>query len=118
MLRSSLPRVAVSLAALFAGLGLAHAEDKRPPKEPVLPAPSADVCALASGSVRMEAYGYTHVVTLKNGCTRTVECALWTDVDPEPRTTVTATPGRSAEIITRRGSPAREVTAFKTCRFK
>ena len=92
------------------------AEDKKPPA-PVA-GPAANVCADARGSVRQEAYGYTHVVTLKNGCAKQVECALWTDVDPEPRTTVSAAPGQAVEIITRRGSPAREVSAHKSCRFK
>ncbi|HVZ34852.1 MAG TPA: hypothetical protein VG963_20635, partial [Polyangiaceae bacterium] len=62
--------------------------------------------------------GYTHFVTLRNGCAKAVECELWTDVDPEPRMTVHVAPGDSAEVVTRRGSPAREVTAFKSCRFK
>ena len=114
MRRLSLVAVSVALLSVVPVL----AQDERPRKPPVVPAPTADACADARGSVRQEAYGYTHVATLRNGCTRPVECALWTDVDPEPRTKVSAKAGESVEIITRRGSPAREVTAFKSCRFK
>lgn len=78
--------------------------------------PDISTCAEVSGSVRVEAYGFTHVVTLTNRCTVSVECDVWTDVDPEPRVTLRAGPGASAEVVTRRGSPAREVTAQKICR--
>lgn len=93
----------------------------RPPKSP--PAPpagpvTADTCAVATGSVRPEAYGYTHVVSLRNGCARPVTCELWSDVDPEPRVRVEVLPGQTAEIVTRRGSPAREVRGFRKCSFR
>jgi hypothetical protein len=39
-------------------------------------------------------------------------------VDPEPRTTVQAAPGQVIEIVTRRGSPAREVVAQKSCSYR
>lgn len=111
-------------------LGLAasgvHAADKRPgdkapndkrPSAPVAQNPSADSCAEATGSARMQGLGYTHVVTLKNGCDKPVECAVWTNVDSE-RIVVRAAPGESVEVITRRGSPAREVTADKSCSYR
>jgi len=97
------------------GTSVVLAADKRPP--PAQQA-SADRCAEVQGSVRLEAYGYTHVVTLKNGCTKPVECALWSNVDPEPRTVVRVAPGESAEIVTRRGSPARELVGMKSCSYR
>lgn len=114
------PRLVALLGLLCCGLaaGSALAADKRP--RPVAPtqSPSADSCVVARGSTRWEAYGYTHIVTLENGCTKSVECALWTNVDPEPRKGVRAAPGERIEIITRRGSPAREVTALKSCQYR
>lgn len=121
-----------ALPALLAlsSVPLASAADKKPkpPKAsppaapadapPVAKAVPADACAEARGSARYEGYGYTHVVTLHNGCEKPVECALWTDVDAEPRTTVQLAPGQSIEIVTRRGSPAREVVAQKSCRYR
>ena len=74
-------------------------------------------CAQVSASARYKAIGYTHVVTLSNGCQRAVSCEVWTDVDPTPHLTLEAKPGKSAEVIVRNGSPASEVHAGKLCHF-
>lgn len=104
-------------AALVVSLAAGHssAQDKR---KPAAAAANPDVCAEAHASARYVGYGYTHVVTLKNGCPKPVECALWTDVDPEPVTKVQVAPGERVEIVTRRGSPAHAVSAHKSCRFR
>jgi hypothetical protein len=102
----------------------AHADAKRAPKEkPPEEAPPAPVldpnqCARAEGSARYIGLGYTHVITLRNGCPKPVACSLWTDVDPEPKQAVVAKPGESVEVVTRRGSPASALTAFKSCSFR
>ncbi|MET0342192.1 MAG: hypothetical protein ABW252_14400 [Polyangiales bacterium] len=91
----------------------------KPPADKPGPAPiTADACAEARGSVRQEAYGYTHVVSLRNGCAKPVSCELWSDVDPSPRTRVEVPPGATSEVVTRRGSPAREVRGFRKCSFR
>ncbi|MEY4512413.1 MAG: hypothetical protein RLZZ450_4535 [Pseudomonadota bacterium] len=101
-----------------------HAEakdkDKTKDKSPTDPgaAQSANECAKVQASARYVGYGYTHLITLHNTCRQRVECSLWTDVDPEPRTTVQADTGQTAEVVTRRGSPSREVTAYKSCSFR
>jgi hypothetical protein len=92
-----------------------HAEDKRPPQ---VVAPDPNVCADVKAAASYVGYGYTHTITLSNGCPKAVECSVWTDVDPEPRTTLHLKPGQRADHVTRRGSPARAVTAFKSCRFR
>jgi len=74
-------------------------------------------CATVTASARFKAYGYTHVVTLSNGCQRAVSCEVWTDVDPSPHFTLEAKPGKSAEVVIRNGSPASEVHAGKLCHF-
>jgi len=128
------------LTACIGHVPLAHAGDKpntrrspeqkapkEAPKRPVAPAPapvpapapqSPNECAIAKASARYVGYGYTHVVALVNGCDRAVECTLWTDVDPEPKTTVSVAAGDTAEITTRRGSPSQDVKAGKECSFK
>lgn len=78
---------------------------------------SGPACATVRAGVRMQAYGYAHVVTLANRCQRAVSCEVWTNVDPLPRYTLQAKPGESVEVITRNGSPAREVQAGKRCGF-
>lgn len=110
----------LALSALSPLLVAAKDKDKTKDKSPTDPgaAQSANECAKVQVSARYVGYGYTHVVTLKNTCSQSVECALWTDVDPEPRTTVHVEAGQSAEVVTRRGSPSREVTALKACSFR
>ena len=97
-----------------------QADDKPPPKQRPKKESASGIeqCASVSASVRMEAYGYTHVVTLQNRCERPVSCEVWTDVDPLPHQTLRAAPGESEDVITRRGSPAREVSAESSCHFE
>jgi hypothetical protein len=75
-------------------------------------------CAQVTAGTRMEPFGFTHVVTLRNGCDKPVTCEVWTDVDPTPRQALSAAPGESVDVVTRIGSPASAVTAFKECRFR
>ena len=70
-------------------------------------------CANVSASTRLQAYGFAHVVTLSNQCQRAVSCEVWTNVDLSPRHTLQAKPGASAEVVTRGGSPSRDVSASK-----
>lgn len=103
-------------AVRVAWLVLASASLVRPlAAEPA--APSGAECASVTASVRNQGYGFAHVVTLVNHCSRAVSCEVWTDVDPSPHYTLTAKPGQSAEVITRAGSPSRVVQAGKSCRL-
>jgi hypothetical protein len=117
-----LRRTGACLAALSAlilpSFSAVGAADKKPAPPPVTTPPAADSCAVANASARYVGYGYTHVVVLHNKCDKTVECALWTDVDPEPRTTVKVARGASAEVVTRRGSPASDFQALKSCSYR
>jgi hypothetical protein len=75
-------------------------------------------CTQVIASTISEAFGYKHVVTLRNSCDKAVECEVWTDVDPTPRHVLRANKGEGAEVITRIGSPASVFKAFKECRFR
>lgn len=74
-------------------------------------------CATVTAGVRLQAYGYAHVLTLLNQCKRAVSCEVWTDVDPNPHLQLRANAGQSAEIVSRYGSPAREFRAGHQCQF-
>lgn len=126
MTKHSWPSVR-AVAPLFSGaLTLAFAlvftgsAEAAPPKKPRVnldePPPSIADCAVVRAEARMEAYGYSHVVVLENRCNVPVTCDVWTDVDPSPRMTLSAAPGERAEVLTRRGSPSRDVSAAKECR--
>jgi hypothetical protein len=112
--------VVVALAVLGSSL-VAHAAPpkKKPPptsEDELPPAQQISRCAVVRAEARMEAYGFSHVVVLENGCGVPVSCEVWTDVDPSPRASLDAPPGGRAEVLSRRGSPSRDVTAFKECR--
>ncbi|HKO50825.1 MAG TPA: hypothetical protein VJV79_24060 [Polyangiaceae bacterium] len=74
-------------------------------------------CVSVSAAAIFKGDGYRHVVTLTNACQRAVSCEVWTNVDPSPHHVVQAKPGKSADVITRNGSPASEVHADKLCHF-
>src|SRR5262245_29944323 len=114
MRRSSLAALALWLIA-----NSGQAEDKRPKPAPAPPpAPTADACTHVRGSVRQEAFGYTHVVMVHNGCAKPVSCQVWSSVDPDERVSVNLAPNEATEVITRRGSPAYAVTGLKKCSFR
>jgi hypothetical protein len=117
-----------ALAAAFAVEPSAAQTPKPPAQKPVpQPAPSPEDrpikdktpanCTHVSASVVSEAYGYKHVVSLRNGCERPVECQVWTDVDPTPRNVLRAQKGETIQIVTRIGSPASDFKALKECRY-
>ena len=86
--------------------------------KPAAPAKGPGVCTQVTAGTRMEPFGFTHVVTLRNGCDKPVTCEVWTDVDPTPRQVVNAAPGESVDVVTRIGSPASAFSAFKECRYR
>ncbi len=100
-------KLLIAVALLGAGAALASAAG----------AEGVADCASVTASTRMEAYGYTHVVTLTNRCSAAVSCEVWTNVDPSPHVSLRAAPGQSAETVTRRGSPSHDVQAGKQCAF-
>lgn len=113
------PRVVLaSLLAVCLFSATATAEEPAPPKRPAQAGNNAGACVEVKGSVRNEGYGWAHLVTLRNGCDKSVVCEVWTNVDPTPRYTLRARPGESDEVVTRHGSPAREVSADFSCKYE
>ena len=107
---------------VLAGACIASVARAEPSAPVPAPAPAAEPgteleCASVTASVRLQAYGYAHVVTLANHCQRSVSCEVWTNVDPSPHLSLSAKPGQTAETVTRSGSPSRDVQAGKLCRF-
>ena len=73
-------------------------------------------CTEIRGEVRYENVGYTHLVTVKNGCSRAVMCTVWTRTDPKKQK-LHARAGETRSVVIRRGSPAREVKAEGSCEY-
>ena len=82
-----------------------------------VPAGGASGCVSWTKEARYEGLGYNHYVYLTSACKVVMECAVTTNVNPEP-TTATVQPGGKATVLTFRGSPASEFTASVTCTKK
>jgi hypothetical protein len=75
-------------------------------------------CYSVHGEARYGALAYKHVVIVTNRCEIELQCQVWTDVDPEPRQSLTVGPKGTGEIIVRATSPARSFKAFGECKKK
>jgi len=74
-------------------------------------------CATFRTTAPYGAGGYNHVVTITNGCTRSVTCTVTTDVNPDPIATGKLAPGASTDLTTFRNSPAYAFKATVQCRY-
>lgn len=72
-------------------------------------------CVDVSKQVFYRAFGYDHIVNVDNHCKFSVDCTIWTNVNPK-KTRVKVADGESAEVLTFRGSPARTFTPYAECR--
>ena len=72
-------------------------------------------CYSVHGEARYGALAYKHVVIVTNRCDVTLQCQVWTDVDPSPKQSVTVGPKGTGETIVRNNSPSRSFKAFGEC---
>jgi|GraSoiStandDraft_23_1057293.scaffolds.fasta_scaffold632656_2 hypothetical protein len=99
-------RVAAAAFALLAGgksISTARAADKSP------------ACVEAWGESRYRV-GYDHIVHVANRCEKAVLCRVSTNVNPDP-VEVTVPSREEREVLTFRGSPAREFAPKVDCRL-
>ena len=75
-------------------------------------------CYSVHGEARYGALAYKHVVIVTNRCDLTLQCEVWTDVDPSPRQPLTVGPNGTGEVIVRAVSPARSFKAYGECNKK
>lgn len=73
-------------------------------------------CYSVHGEARYGALAYKHVVIVTNRCDITLQCEVWTDVDPSPKQPLTVGPNSSGEVLVRAVSPARSFKAFGECK--
>jgi len=73
-------------------------------------------CYSIRGEARYGALAYKHIVIVTNRCDITLQCEVWTDVDPSPRQSVSVEPQGTAEVLVRAVSPARAFKAFGECK--
>jgi hypothetical protein len=73
-------------------------------------------CVRHWSEVRYRNLGYDHIVLLRNECLADALCEVSTNVNPKPIDTKVGV-GEQVEVLTMRGSPAREFTAQVKCRL-
>jgi hypothetical protein len=83
---------------------------------PARPKPDAPECVKHRTEARYRNLGYDHLVHVQNGCDERVVCRVSTSVNSEP-VEVGLSPGEEREVLTWRGSPAREFTTRIACQF-
>jgi hypothetical protein len=77
---------------------------------------SVPACVSFWGEAQYRGYGYYHVVHLMNGCERPAACDVSTDVNPDPERVVVPAKEQT-DVVTFRGSPAREFVPHVECRL-
>jgi hypothetical protein len=112
------PLLGISAPAAFGGEneppGDKTTGNKKAPKDPPQKKEeTAAECVKHTIEARYVA-GYDHLVHLKNECSRRASCKVSTDVNPEVQN-VTLAPGKSATVLTFRGSPASTFQATVAC---
>lgn len=80
-------------------------------------APSLPACVQVTANARYVPYGYNHIVSVKNGCSKIATCSVRTDVSPQV-IPVEVAPGVTSEVVTFVASPAQAFTPLVTCTLK
>lgn len=73
-------------------------------------------CYSVHGEARYGALAYKHIVIVTNRCDISLQCEVWTDVDPSPKQSVSVGPKGTGEVIVRGNSPSRVFKAFGECK--
>jgi hypothetical protein len=107
-------RRAVALIAVVALAALAGADSRANAADAGVADTHAAGCIQSWPEARMQAYGYNHIVHLRNTCSLPADCVVTTDVNPEP-TRVSVDAKSETEVNTYLGSPARVFTPKVTC---
>ena len=100
------------VAATLALVGIVHAAPDAGGDAGGLPA-----CIQVQTESRYVPYGYDHIVTLRNGCSRAASCTVSTDVNPQP-TTVEVASAATVEVVTFKGSPTTQFVARVACTLR
>jgi hypothetical protein len=78
---------------------------------------AANRCIRFWGETRYGALAYNHIVHVANSCDATADCAVSTDVNPEPQE-VAVEGNTSIEVVTFMGSPARVFKPSVKCTMR
>lgn len=102
--------VGASLAVTSAAV--AQPDGGAGPPTNVIPA-----CMHVTTESRYAPYGYSHIVILKNGCSKAATCSVATDVNPQTQT-VDVAAGQTTEVTTFFSAATSQFVARVNCRLK
>ncbi|HEY8075150.1 MAG TPA: hypothetical protein VIF62_13595 [Labilithrix sp.] len=114
--------LAVAIASSVLALALLTGAETPSAAEPTdagadAPPPPVPACIAVSSEARYVPWGYNHVVTLRNGCTKNATCVVSTDVNPQTQVVDVAS-GAAVEVMTFMGSPSYTFVARVNCRLR
>jgi hypothetical protein len=78
-------------------------------------APSAEKCVHVTTRTPYRGFGYDHEVDIENACAKPQVCKVKSNVNPDVQEVKVAV-GKTATVVTFRGSPAREFKAEVDCK--
>ncbi|MCL2725482.1 MAG: hypothetical protein FWD69_13700 [Polyangiaceae bacterium] len=81
------------------------------------PPPPTPACIQVRAEARWVPYGYNHIVTLANQCSRDAACTVSTNVNPQPQT-ADVPAGQSVSVLTFNASPSQAFTPYVQCTLK
>lgn len=81
------------------------------------PAPALPACVVVSTEARWVPYGYNHIVTLKNGCSKAATCSVSTDISPQA-TSIDVAASATVDVLTFTASPAQTFFARVGCKLR
>lgn len=103
-MRGSAMKMVVAMACLAA------------PVQAAEPSAQPSACVAFQPRLRYQGFAYDHVVWVRNGCERPVQCAVSTDSNPQP-VAVSLASGDQTSVILFFGSPSRVFRAVVSCRW-
>lgn len=106
------PLVALVAIVASASVGVNEASAAGDAGAAALPA-----CVQVTANARYVPYGYNHIVSVKNGCSKVATCSVRTDVNPQA-IPVEVAPGVTSEVVTFVASPSQTFTPQVTCTLK
>ncbi len=104
----------VAVVAFLIGVGApARADDK----DAGAPKSTLPACVQVTTESRYVPYGYNHIVTIRNGCSRDATCVVSTDVNPKPESVEVPT-AKAVEVATFLGAASSVFVAKVTCALR
>jgi hypothetical protein len=113
----SLLVLALAARGAAAAAAVPDAAAASPTADAGAPPAALPACVAVATESRYVPYGFNHIVTVRNGCSRAAACTVSTDVNPDKQA-IDVAAGQSVEVTTFLGAAASAFTARVGCRLR